>query len=98
MAIALWIIMLVLLACGWFLRSISRRSSVVGRRRKNLLIVGYVVWAAIVMVFMLWIGASRMGVVGPLFVPVIIVLSFAGAFSDDIGRLVRRVKASKRGD
>ena len=98
MAIVLWIIMLVLVGSGWFLRSISRRSSVVSHRRKILLIVGYVVWAAIVMVFMLWIGASKMGVVGPLFFPVIVVLSFAGAFSDDIGRLVRRVKASKRSD
>ena len=98
MAIVLWVTMFVLLECGWFLRSLSRRSSSLNHRQNVLLIVGYVVWGAMVIALMLWIGDSKADVVGPLFFPVTAVLSIAGAFSDDIGRLVRRAKGSKKSD
>ena len=98
MAIILWVIMLVLVGSGWFLRSISRRHSPLSRRRRILSIVGYAVWATVVMIFMLWIGGSRMNVVGPLFFPVTVILAVLAGLSDDIGRLVRHVSASKRND
>lgn len=98
MAIVLWVTMFVLLGSGWFLRSLSRRSSLLSHRQNVLLIVGYVVWVAMVIALMMWIGESKADVVGPLFLPVTVVLSCAGAFSDDIGRLVRRAKGSKRSD
>jgi hypothetical protein len=98
MALALWFTMLALMGCGWFLRSVARRFSNLGHRQKTLLIAMYAVWAAVVMILMLWIGTARMNTVGPLFVPVMVILAALAAFSDDIGRLVRRVSASKRND
>jgi hypothetical protein len=94
----LWLSLFVLLGSGWFLRSLSRRSSSFSHRQNVLLIVGYVVWVAMVIALMMWIGDSKADVVGPLFVPVAVVLSVAGAFSDDFGRLVRRAKGSKKID
>ena len=96
MAIALWVLMLALIGCGLFLRSVARRFSNLGRRRKVLLVGIYVAWAVLVMVIMLWIGAAATNVVGPWFVPVMLVLAALAAFSDDIRRLARRVSAPRR--
>jgi len=98
MAIALWVAMFALMVCGWFLRSVARRFAILGHGQKTLLIAMYAIWAAVVMISMLWIGARQMDTVGPLFVPVMVILAALAAFSDDIGRLVRHVSASKEND
>ena len=98
MATILWVIMIVLIGYGWLIRSISRRSSSLSDGRRILSLLGYILWAVVVVIFMLWIGSSRMSVVGPLFFPITVIIALLVGFSDDIGRLVRHVSASKKND
>jgi NO-binding membrane sensor protein with MHYT domain len=97
-AVVLWLSLFVLLGSGWFLRSLSRRASSLSHRQNVRLIIVDAVWVGLVIALMMWIGVSKADVVGPLFVPVAVSISVVVAFSDDLGRLVRRAKRSKKRD